>query len=89
MSEKTVRVSGGIGLGGALFVLFVALQLTGHIDWEWYWIAAPMWIPLGVLLAFLALFGVGVGVACGVAALIDWRGARRRRKARAKRAEGN
>jgi hypothetical protein len=44
---------GGIGLGGALTVLFVALKLTGYIDWSWWWILAPLWLPAAVvILAF-------------------------------------
>lgn len=53
MSENTAR-SGGIGLCGALFLLFVALRLTEHIDWAWYWVASPLWAPLA------ALLGVGL-----------------------------
>lgn len=37
--------SGGIGLGGLLFVLFLGLKLTGHIDWSWWWVFAPLWAP--------------------------------------------
>jgi len=50
MSEKYSSSSGGIGLCGALFVLFVALRLTEHIDWAWYWVAAPLWMPLGIFI---------------------------------------
>jgi hypothetical protein len=28
-----------------LTVLFIALKLTGYIDWHWAWIFAPIWIP--------------------------------------------
>src|SRR5690348_12266938 len=24
------------------------LQLTGYIDWPWWWITAPLWAPLAV-----------------------------------------
>ncbi len=50
--------TGGIGLGGGLFLLFLGLRLTDNIDWAWYWIAAPLWIPLGLaLLIFLSAVG--------------------------------
>lgn len=27
-----------------LTLLFVALKLTGHIDWSWWWVLSPVWI---------------------------------------------
>lgn len=52
--------SGGIGFGGLLTVLFIALKLTGHITWSWWWVFAPLWLPfviiiiMGLTLYFLA-----------------------------------
>lgn len=34
---------GGIGVFGLLGVVFVALKLTGYIDWSWWWVTAPFW----------------------------------------------
>jgi hypothetical protein len=28
------NASGGVGLGGLVFVVFLTLKLTGHIDWS-------------------------------------------------------
>jgi hypothetical protein len=53
------KQSGGvvtIELGsGALFIVFLVLRLTEHIDWAWYWVAGPLWIPAAILIAFVAL----------------------------------
>jgi uncharacterized membrane protein len=38
-------------------VLFVALKLTGHIDWSWWWVFAPVW---GVAAVGATLFCIGV-----------------------------
>ena len=50
-----------MGFLGALTVLFVALKLTGYIDWSWWWVLAPLWGGAAVLaaLASLALTGFG------------------------------
>lgn len=29
-----------------LTTLFVGLKLTGNIDWSWWWVLSPVWIPL-------------------------------------------
>lgn len=47
--------SGGIGFCGALTILFVALKLTGYIDWEWVWVLSPIWISVLVFIAIVAL----------------------------------
>lgn len=56
---KAAAASGGIGIGGALLVLFVGLKLTGFIDWSWWWVLSPAWIPLAVTVV-LMIFGFGI-----------------------------
>ena len=59
MSEQKVVVrSGGIGLGGLLFVVFLVLKLTGVIAWSWWWVTAPLWGPLAILLLIAAIAGI-------------------------------
>ena len=48
--------SNGIGLPGVLFLIFLILKLTGNIDWSWWWVTSPLWIP--ILLVFAILFAV-------------------------------
>ena len=43
----------GIGLGGILFVVFLILKLTGYIDWLWWWVTAPLWIPFAIAMIIL------------------------------------
>jgi hypothetical protein len=61
------KASGGLGLSGALFIVFVVLRLTDHIDWAWYWVASPLWIPLAAVLTIsatvLPLYACGAGLA--------------------------
>lgn len=45
-----------------LGVPLLALRLAGVIDWSWWWVTCPFWLPLGVgWLVFL--FCVAMGVA--------------------------
>jgi hypothetical protein len=59
--------SGGIGVAGLLGVVFITLKLTHNIDWSWWWVLAPFWIPGAFVLALLAI----VGVVAGAVKLID------------------
>jgi hypothetical protein len=35
-------------------LLFVGLKLGNQINWEWYWVLGPFWIPIG--LSFCVLY---------------------------------
>jgi len=48
--------SGGIGLGGLLFVVFLVLKLCGVIAWSWWWVTAPLWIPIGLVIIGTMLY---------------------------------
>lgn len=41
--------NGGIGILGTLFIVFLVLKLTGNIDWSWWWVTSPLWIPLALV----------------------------------------
>ncbi len=55
MSSESVsaRSSGGIGLGGAMFLVFLVLKLgVGDTDvqhWSWWLVTLPLWAPLVVI----------------------------------------
>jgi len=50
MSDNSYS-SGGIGLPPILFIVFLVLKLTGHIDWSWWWVTAPLWISFALVFA--------------------------------------
>jgi len=61
--------SGGIGLLGALGLLFVGLKLGGVITWSWWWVTLPFWggLAIAAVLLIVAL------VAALIKALIESR----------------
>jgi hypothetical protein len=50
--------SNGLGLGTILFLIFMVLKLTNYIDWSWWWVTAPLWIPIIILgvVGLIAIF---------------------------------
>lgn len=58
MADKVIIRNNRVGLGTLLFILFLGLKLTGHIDWSWWWVTAPLWIPLAILLTVLGVMFV-------------------------------
>ena len=51
--------NGGISLSGLATIAFVVLKLCGVIDWSWWWVLAPTWIPV-VLVLICACVLIGI-----------------------------
>lgn len=47
-----------LGLGTILFVVFLILKLCGTIGWSWWWVTAPLWIPIGVSLLIIGITAI-------------------------------
>lgn len=45
-----------------LLVLFIGLKLGGVINWSWWWVLSPLWIPLAILGVSMTVLGVVVCV---------------------------
>lgn len=62
MSDKTTTTTatgrGSIRFCELLAVLFIGLKLTGVIAWSWWWVLAPLWGPLALVLAIIAVVGI-------------------------------
>ena len=55
MSNNVQADSGGMGFFGLLAIVFIALKLTDYIDWSWWWVLAPIWIPLLFVMTLLLI----------------------------------
>ena len=56
--SNTSNSSNGLGIGTILFLIFMVLKLTNYIDWSWWWITAPLWVPIIILgvVGLIAIF---------------------------------
>ena len=57
--DKEVKTV-GLGFADALTLLFIALKLTGVINWSWLWVLSPLWISISFL-AVIAIVIVLIG----------------------------
>ena len=55
MSESR---TGGIGFFGLLTIVFITLKLTNYIDWSWWWVLSPLWIPFVVIVLVILLLAM-------------------------------
>lgn len=56
MSNESNGSSGGIGFVGLLQLVFIALKLTGYIEWPWLWVMAPAWIGFVLWVLVVVVF---------------------------------
>lgn len=56
--ENQVVVSGGIGFFEALGLVFIVLKLCGVIDWSWWWVLAPIWMPIALLIIAVVIIAI-------------------------------
>jgi hypothetical protein len=43
---KKEETQSGMNLTTVLFLIFLVLKLTKTIDWSWWWVTSPLWLPI-------------------------------------------
>lgn len=62
-NAKSGVTTGGLSLSTVLFLIFLVLKLCGVITWSWWWVTAPLWGGIALILAILAVFMLIMGIA--------------------------
>ena len=65
-NPKSSITVGGTSFCNLLFLTFLVLKLTHVINWSWWWVTAPLWIPVGLALGAIALLLVVAIVSAGL-----------------------
>lgn len=61
MAETKVVSRGGIGFCGLLGIVFIVLKLCKIIDWSWWFVLMPLYLPWAIiLLVILIIFLVAL-----------------------------
>lgn len=58
MSNRKANVTVQFPVLFFLFLTFLVLKLTEVIDWSWWWVTAPLWIPFALLVAILVIAAI-------------------------------
>lgn len=56
----------GGGFLSVLFFIFLIMKLTDKIDWSWWWVISPLWIPI----AIISLIGLVLLIAIVIAKIV-------------------
>ena len=71
MSDK--QPSGGVGFLGFLCLLFIGLKLGNVINWSWFWVLSPLWIPMLACGLVFVLVGIIYGAVVTIEAFQERR----------------
>jgi uncharacterized protein (DUF983 family) len=55
---QTKYVGGGAGFLALLTLLFIHHKLIGTIAWSWWWVLAPLWVPLVVAIVVVVIISI-------------------------------
>lgn len=54
--SKTSTATSSISSTSLLTIVFIVLKLCKVIDWSWWWVTAPTWIPIAfAIVVFLVI----------------------------------
>lgn len=59
--NKSSGSSAGIGLWGCVFIVFLIMKLAeiGVVaNWSWWWVTAPLWLPITLVVCGLIIWFV-------------------------------
>lgn len=60
--KNTTVINSGTGFSGLLFLVFLVLKLVGVIDWSWWWITAPLWVPTVLFIIIFAVTFIAISL---------------------------
>lgn len=57
--------SNNLSTAAVVFIVFLILKLTDVIDWSWWWVTSPLWLPIvfGLALIFVVLMIALISIA--------------------------
>jgi len=58
MKKNTMK--NNMSLINILLIVFIILKLTHNIDWSWWWVLSPLWLPIAGVVAVLSFVTLAV-----------------------------
>ena len=55
MEEKKINIGCASPLAVIVFLAFFFAKIYDKIDWSWWWIFSPLWIPIVIGITFIII----------------------------------
>ena len=64
-NNEEVNITIGGGFSGLLFIAFLILKLCNVISWSWWWVTAPLWMPVAfvIVVSVICVIVLAIGEA--------------------------
>lgn len=59
-NNEYVKRNPNIGFCGILQLIFITLKLCNVIDWSWWWVLAPTWITLSIVILLVSIIALNI-----------------------------
>lgn len=56
--KTTAAAKSGMNFCDVLLIVFIVLKLCKIINWSWWWVLSPFWIPLGLAIIFVLILAI-------------------------------
>ena len=53
--NKKQTTTASVGFLDLLAIVFIVLKLLGKITWSWWWVLAPVWMPLAIVIVIVVV----------------------------------
>ena len=57
-TNKNIQIGCISPLTVVVFLAFFFAKIFDKIDWSWWWVFSPLWIPLAILIAICAIVAI-------------------------------
>ena len=57
-NNKKVTITYSWPIATMVFLAFFFAKIYDKIDWSWWWVFSPLWIPLAIIGVVLLLMGI-------------------------------
>ena len=57
-NNKKVTITYSWSIATMVFLAFFFAKIYDKIDWSWWWVFSPLWIPLAIIGVVLLLMGI-------------------------------
>lgn len=70
MANKKITITYPIPVALIVFLAFFVAKIFDKIDWSWWWVFSPFWIPFALLIIIAIIVGIIYLLLLGIESVI-------------------